>query len=161
MSLPDWMQPVKGFKHRYVIDPDLFYPRLLSELAVFYNRRTATSTRPGNYAQAGRFWLEDFAGLDPEEPDQYWLEVCHHLAKLDAQVATKAAGRDRQDVSLVLIVRGTEPGYKARWARKEHEPGRRMAAIREKLKNDSKLIDRFIAGEARQHYKALRGFLPA
>lgn len=158
MPLPDWIKPVEGFKHRYVIDPDQFYPQLLSELAALYH---SAGSRPGDYAHVGRFWPEDFSGLNSEEPDQYWLEVCHQLIKLDAQVALAAAGKTRRDVSLVLIIRGSEPGYKDRWAMAQYKPGDRMAAIREKLKQTPKLVDRFIAGEARQHYKALRGFLPA
>lgn len=129
MALPSWITPVEGFKARYVLDPDQFYPALLAELKV-------------------------------TEPDQYWLEVCHQLAKLDAQLAIAAAGRRRTDVSLVLIIRGGE-GYKERWALAKHPKGERLEAILKRTKGDRKLADKLIAGEAREHYKRLRGLLPA
>lgn len=127
-TLPDWITPVEGFKHRYVLDPDKFYPAILKELNV-------------------------------QDPDQYWLEITHQIAKLDAQIAIKAAGLARDDVSLVLIIRGDE-GYKDRWALKNHDAGQ-MAAVLSKTNGDRKAADKIVAGVAREHYKRLRGFLPA
>lgn len=130
------MEPVEGFKHRYILDPDGFYPKILKELS-------------------------DLTGeFDPENPDQYWLEVTHQIAKLDAQVGIKAAGRGRNDVSLVLIIRGGE-GYKDRWAQSQYPEGPRLKAILKQTKKDRKAADRVVAGEAREFYKKLRGFFPA
>jgi hypothetical protein len=128
-SLPAWITRVEGFKARYVLDPDQFYPLLLSELGV-------------------------------TQPDQYWLEVAHQIAKLDAQFAIKAAGLFDPSVSLVLIIRGGE-GFKDRWALSEHPVGELLTSVLKVTKGDRRRADKMIAAAARQQYKKLRGFLPA
>lgn len=135
-ALPEWIKPVEGFKSRYVLDPDKFYPAILAELSKHYK------------------------DLDPSKPDQYWLEVSHQVAKLDAQVAIRAAGLHRTDVSTVFIIRGGD-GYKKRWALSEHPPGERLEAMLKSNNGDRKKTDKQIAKEARGIYKTLRGFLPA
>lgn len=161
MSLPTWITPVKGFKARFILDPDKFYPALLEELVGLYD---PSIDGEGSYADVetdthSAAFYKLFPGtIDRDNPDQYWLEVCHQMVKLDSLVALKAAKIHRVDVSTVYIIRGAE-GHQERWGQKNHPAGSRYEAIR-KFYASVKMADRRVAIEARQHYQHLRGFIP-
>jgi len=168
-SLPSWIKQVKGFKCRFILDPDLCYPLVLDQLAKLYPPVEGKAAGEYETVAAG-FSPGAFGGQVAK--DQYWLEVCHQIFKVDAVIAIKNAGLHNPTVATLLIVKGSKADYKSRWALKAHPAGGRLAAIQEaaglskaKSVDDGKAVtsvsDKRIAGEAREHFKLLRGYFPA
>ena len=88
--------------------------------------------------------------------DQYWLECAYQCMKLSVQFYLSLTGLDpRPQLSLRIIVKGGE-GSKKRWGQVNHPEGL-YKKIREK---NGPLADRVVGGQARNHFKAMRGFIP-
>lgn len=130
--IPDWMTLNEDKPGVVTVDPDGFYPAILDELK-------AHASVP-------------FDGT----VDQFWLEVAHNFMKLDVQFALVSEKKDpRPEHTLVINVSGTGD-YKAKWAQKDKPEGR-YGELREQHGADA---DKAAAREAREYYKAVRGFLP-
>jgi len=136
--LPDWLRsdPKHGC---FLVDPDIIYVR----------------------------WAKDL-GLVRADLDQYWLEVLFQCSKMDAQHELREAGLDPRVNGDGLRLRFlSEDGRKERWTQRtaplESPAGqaRRMELIgahRSLLRGAAAASQ---GGEAREHYRRVRGFLPA
>jgi len=89
-------------------------------------------------------------GVEPEDLDRYWIEVLRTFVKLSLQVAM---GR----FNFEIRIQGSGD-YKGRWALASHEPGR-WAEF--EARHGKALAERFVQLSAKDHFKRLRGVLPA
>ena len=97
-------------------------------------------------APAGRNFFKEL-GVGPEDDperrhsiDQYWIEVAYQCVKMELQ---RLLGRFNFEIRIVA-----HGGRKERWALKNHPNGRGVKAATQ-------------GREAREHYRRLRGFIPA
>lgn len=93
-SLPSWIQQVPGKDNTFVVDPDIFYPRILEEL-----------------------------GVPDSAVDRYWMEVALGCMKLDFDHAVRIAGAAKPGKPVVRYVRA-DNGRKQRWAVTMHKPSK-------------------------------------
>lgn len=149
--LPDWATLADEGPPPYIeIDTHAAYPALLAELADLYEdpENLATDWRKADgepYAE----WRETLDGLDPEDPTAYWCEVAYQMAKLEVWVALGTMEG--------LQLRMRDPGQVYRQA--DRPPGRAKDDLEEAVAQASGGLegDR----EAIEHYRNLRGVLPA
>lgn len=143
------------------IDPDLAYPAFLEELKAL-GEVTIEVQIPG---PGGKGPTESVTLRYEGPPDQYWLEVCYNFAKLDCVFWCTLLQLPKVSHR---VIRGKDPGYKTRWARVQHTPGR-MAQIEERFGRAPEggtysgplpQAEAQVRREARQLYKRLRGVLP-
>lgn len=114
------------------IDPDIAYPAMLKAL-----------------------------GVEPEDIDQYWLEVCYQCVKLETdRIALERGFHPRQTGIGLSRTIMSEGGRKQRWAIKNYPD--RHADVWPGTNTPRSGVDRATNGkEAREHYKRIRGFVPA
>lgn len=117
IALPEWAviaesNAARPGRFKVVVDPDLCYPAFMAEL---------------------------WPGMEPDDLDQYRLEVMYQCMKMDLQMAVRSFAFD-------IKVRGDE-GRKDRWGLKNHPPGLGVEAASKGL-------------GAREHYRRIRGFVP-
>lgn len=148
-NLPAWAklaenQP-EGFLPRIDVDAPAMYRAWLAELAgmklnveafparKIEVRNAATKDRPVYDVPA----MTAADACDPEKPTQYWLECAYQCMKLELQVAMRGFGFDTR-------IHDTEKTF----ALAKFPEGRGIVAAT-------------WGKEAREHFRALRGFIPA
>ena len=89
-------------------------------------------------------------GVETGDLDRYWIEVLRTFVKLSLQVAL---GR----FNFGIRIQGSGD-YRGRWAHASHRPGR-WAEF--EAKHGAALAERFVQLSAKDHFKRLRGVLPA
>lgn len=134
-QLPRWAtaREHEGARHYIDVDAHVAYEDLLDEYRELY--------ADGHPALTGKDWEAALADLRSEEPSAYWLEVCYQSVKLDLQIACR---------SFALNISIHDRGKKYRQSRRKDGRNVKLAAGGAKG-----------GREAREHYKRLRGFLPA
>lgn len=169
ISLPDWAAFKKNEKgspfmndrsYVVVVDTHAAYPAILAEYREMYDREIPGEMR-GSDGKVSALWAECLKGLDPENPDSYWCEVAKRTVTLDLQISAR---------TFALNINMKDPGKKYR--QEQHTPAidKKTGQIVYEWKGKGR-DPRFAAGgggpgspvgkEAREHYKRLRGFLPA
>lgn len=166
-KLPSWavLDDAPGARPRVLVDAEKMYPAILSELFAFYNGGIA-ALEAASKLKAGEkntkppssiWWTTDVAkakaalvglGPDPKKVTAYWLEVAYQAMKMDLQIAMRTFGFD------ILV-----SGGKNVWAQRVHSAGRGE-------KEHEAAVTHAAGGvtggqEARGHFQALRGALPA
>lgn len=145
-ALPDWAEHTgDNGRGMPVIEVDTHeaYPDLLAEYQELYSEGNILpgewKTKEGELRAEFKEMLEDLE-RDVDEVTAYWLEVLFQTAKLD-------------------VIRAVGFGTENRF----HDQGKRFAqSAREEGRGADKAAGGVSGGrEAREHYKRLRGFLPA
>jgi len=130
VPVPSWLSS-RVRPGEFGVDPDGFYPDILDQF----------EAHPG----------VPYEGV----VDQYWLECAYQCMKLTVQGFLALTGQDpRPELTLRLIVDGAND-HKDRWAQKNHPEGR-YAEIRA----ESTMPDRVVGGEARNHFRTMKGYIP-
>lgn len=139
---------VNGVSHVVIVDTHMAYPVLIAEYRELYNIRM-----PPEFLDEGgtlkKEWEDCLGNLDPENPTAYWMEVVHQTAKLDVQIACRT-------FALNLIFTDLDKRYRQIDAPKGRDP---LMASGGGLQVPR--ADQPRGKEAREHYKRLRGFIPA
>ncbi|MEE8551487.1 MAG: hypothetical protein V3T08_09580 [Gemmatimonadota bacterium] len=155
INLPEWAvfkldekgKPiVNGVSHVINILTHVAYPAILREYKALYDERV-----PDEFKADGKLkkeWADCLGNLDPEKPTAYWMEVAQQTAKLDIQVACRT-------FALNLTLKDPGKKYRQADAPKGRDP-RHAAGGGVHVKGK-----RAPGREARDHYKRLRGFVPA
>jgi len=142
-------------KDTIYIDPDVAYPEFLADIKDLGEFEIRVPAPEGG---------EERIALEYKGPDQYWVEVCYNLAKLDSvfwcSVCRRPAFRRR-------VIRSKNPNYKARWAR-DRLPRGRMEIIEQKYgqvpgvpyTGPLSKAEAQVRREARQIFQRLRGAMP-
>lgn len=132
ITVPSWIVANADKPGYFDIDPDGFYPDILKQ-------------------------FEDHPSVPYDgKVDQYWLECAYQCMKLTVQFFLGVTGLDpRPQLTLNLNVKGKE-GSKKRWGQKNHPEG-----LYKKIRAENgPLADRIVGGQARNHFKAMKGFIP-
>lgn len=142
LNLPDWATLKGRNGESYVIDVDApaAYEALLSEYREHYEDNVPAEWLTKEES-VRKEWADALDDLASDEPSAYWLEVAYQSIKLDLQIACRT-------FALNISIHDPEKAYR--------QEGRR----------DGRDVKRAAGGlqggkEAREHYKRLRGFLPA
>lgn len=150
-TLPAWAsladhQP-EGFTPRINVDAGLMYAAWLKEFATLKLDPSAYPARVvevrNTALKGGRYPTVDIPAMtaddacDPDRPTQYWLECAYQCMKLELQVAMRSFGFE---------IRVQDPGKVLAYAK--FPEGRGIVAAT-------------WGKEARDHYRVLRGFIPA
>lgn len=142
LSLPPWASYDGENAHGMPIisiEAHEAYPALLDEYRSHYAENVPAEWLKAD-GELRKEWAECLASLNSEGPSAYWLEVVYQSIKLDI---VRAAGFGVEN-------RFHDSGKKYRQADRDPGRGPEMAAGG-------------VSGgtEAREHYKRMRGFLPA
>ncbi len=135
MPLPEWITQDDERAHRFYIDADLAYERVMPVV---------------------REALE----IAAEAPlDHYQLEVAHNFIKMDFDIALAAADLDRDpDKCIERIIRGSD-GYKERWGWRHHRPGRH-SQLRDGTDAGEQKYAKAVRREAVDLYRKVRRVVP-
>lgn len=144
--LPPWATHEGENRHGMpiiAVDTHAAYPAIIEDYRALYDARTPPewNTKEGDLRKEWQDALEElFAEVD--QVSAYWLEVVYQTAKLDVIVASGQG--------FAVEIRMKDPGQKFKQADRARGRGPNRAAGGV---NGGR--------EAREHYKRLRGFLPA
>lgn len=143
INLPEWATlKSEGPPHVIDVDAHAAYEALLGEYADLYG--DTDKLPPEMRTKDGAIkkeWADALDDLASETPSAYWCEVAYQSIKLDLQMACRT-------FALSIHI---------------HDPGKRYRqADRAEGRGTDKAAGGFSGGrEAREHYRRLRGFLPA
>lgn len=154
-TLPDWAEhqgESQAGRPIIAVDATPMYEALLGELEAFY---ADEANVPGDWTKADgdlrKEWADALDGLQVDEPTRYWAEVAYQMMKLELQLAVGS-------MRLEIRVHDDEKKY----AQANLEPGRPMNKVPGGVEEaEADLPGRATTTEAREHFKRLRGFLPA
>lgn len=145
MDLPEWAEVVEEEDGYYevVVDTHDAFPALLSELRDRY--RESRDHLPEGWAGGNgdlKEWAADaLDGLDPEDPDEYWVAVARQMVKMDLWAALRT-------MNLRLKLRDADKRYRE----DDLETGRGQHMAEGGVDGPRECVD---------HYRQLRGFVPA
>ena len=139
---------VNGKSHVIVVNTHVAYPAILREYRDLYDERIPAEFLDED-GKPKKEWKACLGNLKAEKPTAYWMEVAHQSVKLDIQIACR---------TFALNLHFKDPGKKYRQADapKGRDPlhaagGGGLVARKDQPRGK----------EAREHYKRLRGFIPA
>lgn len=145
LDVPEWAdvtEPEDGY-YEVVVDTHDAYPALLQELVDRYQENR--DNLPDGWVGAGgdlKTWAKEaFDALDPEDPDEYWIAVARQMTKMDLWASLRT-------MNIRLKLRDADKRYRE----DDLETGRGQHMAEGGVDGPRECVD---------HYRALRGFVPA